>query len=507
VAVKSKLAKGVAWIAAARQLANLLTVATTVALARLLLPSDFGLVAIATAAVMLLSSVTDLSLAASLIQHRAPTVEHYHTAWTLGLIRSASVSAICCALAWPVASLYHEPRLIAVMLALASGIFLTGLPNPRAQVLTKQLIFWQQALLQVAQKAAVLLVAVVIAVLTHSYWALVWGTIAGQFVAAAISFTVLPYRPRLSLKHYREILNFSVWMSLFQIVNTVNWRFDQLLIGGLIGKGALGYYGMAETVAAVPTREATAPIASILFPGFSSVVDEPRRLAAAYQSAQALVTAIALPAGVGMALLAEPVIRLTSGAKWLPSVFAVQVLASVFALQTLGNLSQPLAMAAGQTKLIFHRSLQALVVRLPFVITGAVLAGLNGIIWARAGAAIIDILFHLWVVRRVAGLTLVSQLRANFRTLASTFAMVGVVLFLSSRIGAHLSTIGLAAEILGLGAAGAATYVIFDIVVWRLSGQPAGPEVEIIKALRSLPSRLATAHASKPTVSVTLDPS
>jgi PST family polysaccharide transporter len=296
-------------------------------------------------------------------------------------------------------------------------------------------------------------------------------------------------------------------MSLFQIVNTVNWRFDQLLIGGLIGKGALGYYGMAETVAAVPTREATAPIASILFPGFSRVVDEPRRLAAAYQSAQALITAIALPAGVGMALLAEPVIRLTIGAKWLPSVFAIQVLASVFALQTLGTLSQPLAMAAGETKLIFQRSLQAFFVRLPFVITGALLAGLNGIIWARAGAAIIDILFHLWVVRRVTGLTLLSQLRANLRTLASTLAMVGVVLIVASRIGVHVSTIGLVGDILGLSAAGVATYVIFDILAWMFSGRPDGPEVEIIKALGSLPGRLATMQASKSTVGVTLDPS
>ena len=494
MAVKARLAKGATWIVAARLLTNLLTVATTVALARFLAPSDFGLVAIATAVVTVLNSVTDLSLSASLIQHRAPTPEHYHTAWTLGLIRGAVATAVCCGLAWPVAELYREPRLIGVMIALGFGMLLSGVPNPRALLFTKQLIFRQQALQQLAQKTAVLAVAVAIALLMHSYWALVWGTIAGQFTATAISFAILPYRPRLSIKHYRDILDFSVWMSLFQLINTINWRFDQLLIGGIVGQGALGYYGVAENLAAIPTREATAPFAAILFPGFSNLIDAPRRLAAAYQSAQALVTAIALPAGVGMALLAEPVIRLTIGAKWLPSVFPVQVLAAVFALQTLGTLSQPLAMAAGQTKLIFYRSLQSFVVRLPFVIVGALLAGLNGIIWARAAAAIVDILFHLWVVRWVTGLTLVRQLRVNLRTLASTTVMVGVVQLLSSYTWDGSSTFSLAAEILALGAAGVATYVIFDIAVWSLSGRPDGPEVEIIRILKSLSSRGAIAE-------------
>jgi len=507
VVIRAKLAKGAIWIASARALSNLISLATTVALARVLAPSDFGLVAIATSVMIVLNAVTELSLAASLVQHRSPTAEHYHTAWTLGLIRSALVAAVGCALAWPMATLYREPRLTGVMLALGLGALLSGLANPRAQMLTKDLIFWQQFMLQVSQKVVSLGIAVSIGVLFHSYWALIWGTLAGQLAGAAISFAVLPYWPRFSLRQHRDILKFSIWMSLYQVANTVNWRFDQLLMGGMVGRSALGYFGVAETLAVIPTREATAPITTILFPGFSRLAGEPQRLAGAYQSAQALVTAIALPAGIGMALIANPLIRLTLGPKWLPSVFPVQVLASVFALQTLGTLSQPLAMAAGETKLIFYRSIQTLVVRIPLILAGALLGGVSGIIWARAAAGSIEILFHLLVVRRVAGLSMTRQLQVNVRSLISTAAMAAVLMTL--RLHMRSSPLGLAVEVAVRTLAGAATYVVTDLAAWRLSGRPDGPESEVINAVRAALRRLLGApdHPSQSTVSVTLDPS
>src|SRR5215469_16266796 len=115
--VRARLARGTVWIAGARVLSNLISLATTVALARLLSPADFGLVALATTVVVVLTSVSDLSLAASLVQHRDPTPDHYHTAWTLGLIRSALVALVCCAIAGPVAALYREPKLAPVLLS------------------------------------------------------------------------------------------------------------------------------------------------------------------------------------------------------------------------------------------------------------------------------------------------------------------------------------------------------------------------------------------------------
>jgi PST family polysaccharide transporter len=489
--MRAQLVKGTAWISATRVLTNLMAFLSTLVLARILSPADFGLVALATSMLTVLSAVTDARLGLALIQHRTPTIEHYHAAWTLGFLRSAVLAPAFCIAAFPAAKIFHEPRLTGVMFALAGGLLVAGLTNPRSTTLVKRLVFWQQFLLQVSQKLVTLIVSVTVAFLFHSYWALVWGTLAGQAVGVALSFVVAPFRPRFSLRHCGELFGFSIWLTLTQVINTLSWNFDQLLIGGMLGRAALGHYTVSDNLAATPTREATAPITNTLFPAFSQLVREPKRLAAAYQSAQALVTSIALPAGVGMALIADPFVRLALGVKWLPAVFQIQVLASIFALQTLGTLSAPLAMANGGTQLVFRRDLQSFILRLPFVAVGLLWAGVTGIIWARAITGPLTIILHMQVVKRVTGLSLLQQIRANERSLLSAALMAAVVLLVRPHHGnGEIGPFGLAVEIAIRVLVGAATYIGVHLVAWLAMGKPKGPEVEVAKMVDVLARRL-----------------
>ena len=210
-----------------------------------------------------------------------------------------------------------------------------------------------------------IVVSLLIAWEYKSYWALILGSLAGQVAYVLLSYTALPFLPRITFKHTRDLLSFSVWLSLGQIINTINWRFDQLLIGGLSGRAALGYYSVGDNLAQLPTREAIAPLTQPLYPAFSRVADDHERLRAGYQRAQAFITAVALPIGVGFALLASPLILHFMGEKWAPAVIVAQGLSAIFALQTLGSLAQPLGMAAGATKLLFKRDVQMFFVRLP----------------------------------------------------------------------------------------------------------------------------------------------
>ena len=491
--------KGTAWISAARLLTNVIGFLSTLVLARVLGPADFGLVALATTMLAVLSSVTDLSLTSALVRHNEPTIDHYHTAWTLGFMRSAAIAVVFALIAIPAAKIYHEPRITGVIWALTIGVLISGLWNPRSLMLTKQLVFWQQFMLQVSQKLISLIVSVVVVLVFRSYWALVWGTLAGQAAGALISYMVLPFRPRLNLKHSRELFHFSVWLTLGQIVNTVNWKVDQLLIGGALGRTALGYYTVGDNLAAMPTREATAPITNTLFPAFSRLNDNPKNLAAAYQSAQALVTSIALPAGVGMALIADPLVRLAMGSKWLPAVFLIQALASVLALQTLGTLSQPLAMASGETRLLFRRDLQNLVIRLPFVVAGMLLAGMTGIICARILTGSLTAVLHMQVVKKITGLSLLKQIRANMRSLISVAIMAAAVLpLMNHRPPGGVGSFGLAAEIGIRVLVGGVAYIFSHILMWRAMGKPDGPEVEVAKIFRLLVRRFRPVKAVTP---------
>ncbi len=477
--ITGRLIKGSLWLSLARAIVNGLAALSTFVLAWNLAPSDFGVVGLAMTILVIVSTVTELSLAEALIRHEAPSESHFSAAWTLNALRGLLLALLFAAIARPTALLFDEPRLTGVMLALGLGVLLSGLTNPRRILFQRDLIFWQEFVLAVSQKLAGFIAAVVIAVLYHSYWALVVGTLVTQATNVVVSYLVLPFRPRICFRHMREFFSFSAWLTAGQIVNTLNWRFDYLLVGKMLGNAPLGYYSVGSNLAMMPTREATTPLTQTIYPGFASIQNDPARLAAAYQRAQALLTAVALPAGIGVAVIADPLVRLALGEKWTPVVFIIQALASVFALQTLGSLVQPLGMARGETRLLFVRDTQMLLVRVPIMIAGLMLAGLPGVVIGRVFTGLCSAAVNMVLVRRLIGVTVWRQLRANLRALASVAVMAAGVAFASGRFAHAADRPMLALQVATLVALGGFLYCASTFLLWELAGRPEGPETEV----------------------------
>lgn len=485
--VASRVLRGSIWIAAGRTLVNVLSFATTLVLARLLTPDDFGLWALSWTVLGIVNAVTDMALSQALIQHKSPTDDHYHTAWTLGVIRGAVLGVFVAALGPVMVLFYDDQRLIGIMITLGFATLLTGFANPRRVVLAKDLVFWQEFLLTAAQRLVVTFVSIGIALLFRSYWALFLGVIAGQITANILSYTAVPFKPKWKLTHTRELWSFSIWLTLSTAMNTVNWRFDQLLVGGLLGKETLGHYAVGDILAQTPTRETTAPLVKTLFPAFSRISSDSERLARAYQRSQALVTAIALPAGVGVALIAAPLVELVMGAKWAPAVPVIEALSVVFALQTLGSLVSPLSMALGDTKTLFRRSFLLFFVRLPIIVSGTVLFGLPGLIYSRCLTGLIGSAIDMSLVKKLIGVSVLDQLLANWRALAATALMAAAVLTVRTNLLAEASSLAL---IFVSATTGALTYFAVSAALWLIRRPMDGPEAELLTAIAKMRSRL-----------------
>lgn len=485
--MRSELSKGVLWLTGAKLVVNVLALASTFVLARLLTPDDFGLVAIATTMLAVLTAVTEMSLASALIHHATPSEEHFDTAWTMNMIRSAIIAFAFAAAAPLAASYYKDDRLITVMVMLSVSIFMGGTLNPKIVTLTRKLIFWQEFAVVVAQKLAGFVVGVVLALIFESYWALLGGILASQGVALVVSYMVVKYRPRFSLKHFRELWSFSMWLTLGQMVNTLNWKFDNLLIGAKFGSTTLGFYTVGDTLAGLPTRETIAPIQQTLFPGFRMVIDDPLRLRKAYQRAQETISAVALPAGFVVALLAEPLVRLVLGEKWLEATKVVEILACVFAAQTMTTPVQPLGMAKGATKTLFHRDTISLCMRVPLIIMGAYWGGVQGILYARLLSGLIAIYINMLLVRNLIALPIMDQLMNSKRSLTS-IAMMVLVHFGLTHVGhpVHDNWLQLLTWTLAHSAIYLATYLGAHISLWFLSKRPDGVEQEVINVARKL---------------------
>jgi PST family polysaccharide transporter len=488
--MKQQLAKGVLWLSAAKLVINILSLSSTFVLARILIPEDFGLVAIAITMMEILAAFTELSLAASLIHHAKPTEQHYHTAWTMNLIRATAIGTLFSLSAPFVASAYGDTRLETVMYWIGLSVFLSGLRNPKIVTLTRQMIFKQEFTVAVTERLVGVTVSITLAIVFRNYWALIAGMLATQTSGVITSYLVVRYRPRVSLLHARELLSFSVWLSLGQIINTLNWRLDHLLIGGRLGSRALGLYTVGDKLASLPTREAFGPIEQALFPGLRMVADDPERLKAVYRRTQALITALALPLGILFALQAALLVRMVLGEKWHGAELVVQYLASVMALQTMASPVQPLALAKGETRLLFYRDLLVFLLRVPILVTAAFFGGLALILQARTLTGVLSIGINMLMVRKILKITVLCQLRNNERSLFSAGIMAVCFLWIVPEQIWRSSYLDGIAQVIWASTFGLLVYGLTHTLAWWLQGKPLGAETEFFLLVKKIQNRL-----------------
>lgn len=479
--MKAKLARGVLWLSGAKFVVNLLGLASTLVLARLLTPEDFGLVAIATTLITIMASVTEMSLSAALIHHKDPTDEHFHSAWTMNALRAILLGGVLAAAAPFVAEFYKDARLQPVLLLLALSVCLGGLNNPKQVVLTRKLEFWQEFAVLVSQKLAGFVVGVSMALIFKSYWALVGAAIATQVVGLIVSYCVVPFRPKPSFAKTRELWSFSVWVTLSYVVNTINWKLDHFLIGTYISPKALGVYTVGDNLASLATRETIGPLEAALFPGLRQVADDPARLQRAYLRAQGLITMVALPIGFLVGALAEPLVNLVLGPKWTEAVFIVQVMACVYALLTLNSAVHPLAMALGQTRRMFQRDLFGFAVRVPIILLGMWWAGMVGIVLARVVSGSMMIMFNTHLVRAMAGLSMRHQLANGWRSALSVATMWTLLIWLQTLWPVSGSVVHKVATLALLMALGLLCYFAMHFLLWRLVGRPETAERDFLE--------------------------
>ncbi len=484
--IRGRLGRGAFWLAASRLIVNVIGLLSTIVLARLLTPSDFGLVAIATSAVAVITSLTNISLSMALISLRDITTEHIDAAWTLNLIRSFVLALLCLACAFPMAAFYGDDRLIPIFVALSGVVFCNGLSSPKLAILNKQLIFWPDFIQNVSAKFLATASAVAVGLWLRSYWAIIISAAVLQIVPVVLSYYFAPYRPKLSLSRSRDLLSFSIWLTLSEAINTLNWRSDNLFVGAYLGTKPLGFYTVGSDIAAIATRVTTVPLFQALMPAFSLIQSDIPKLAGAYRKIQALTFAFGFPFGIGFALVADLLVPLVLGSQWMPTVPVIQIVSVLFAIQTVTAANQPLALALGRTKVIFWRDVVGLAVRMPLTVGGLWANGMTGLLIGRLCAGIIHSAISISVTRDLIGVSLREQFSGVWRAALSTLIMALAVGAAKSRLEQSQDHLVLGIQLVSLTLLGVSIYIISLFAIWHLHGRKNGVERMLFDLLFSL---------------------
>jgi PST family polysaccharide transporter len=394
--------------------------------------------------------------------------------FSLSAIRGALIAVGLCLAAPVAASFYNDPRVFWVFVGVSAYPLLTGLINPRFYEFERLLDYSKEFFAAVANKIAGVAVSIVIAVTFRSYWAIILGLATNGLVQLVLSYLMRPYRPRISFVSLKRVLGFSGWLTGVGLMSALNNKLDPLVLARAIGVGGAGQYFMGLQLAELPTREIAFPVTRAIYPGLSELQGDPVRANRAFLKGVEAMAAIAMPAGIGFALVARDLVPLLIGDKWIDAIAVVQIITPVMSVQMPLLATQYYAMAVGSTRLVFLRELIFFFIRTPVFIVSAIHFGLLGAAWAVAACGLIHILLNLALYSRTSGDNWIRPIWRARRSALSVAAMSAVLtgLHAAGWMEGAPALFKVAAE----SSLGACIYFLSHGLLWRLENRPDGVE-------------------------------
>lgn len=352
---KSRTLAGLRW-SVAEQIGNqLFQFLTSIALARLLEPRDFGLVGMILVFTGFATSFADLGLGAALIQRERVRAEHLDSAFWVNAAAGLLIALIMVAASPLIAALYEEPRLQALTAFMALSFVFSGLSIVQRARLAKAMDFRRLAIVGWSGKLAVGGVGIALAFAGFGAWSLAINAVASSAVTTIVLWSFSDWRPSFSFDRsaLRELLGFSSHYFGFQAMNYWLRNADNLLVGKYLGTLALGLYARAYYLLLIPVHLG-GTLGRVMFPALSSIKNEPARMGRVYLRVCQMTAFATAPLMFGMFAVAEPFVLVLFGPNWAPMVDVLRILSLVGFLQSIGTLVGNLYLPTGRSDLMFR---------------------------------------------------------------------------------------------------------------------------------------------------------
>lgn len=469
--INQRMAKGIIWMVAARLMDRSIGIVSTLILARLLVPGDFGLVAMATAIGGILDMLGAFSFDLALIQKSNAQDKHYNTVWTFSVIFGIVCAASLIALAGPAAAFYREARLTEVMYVLSLSYLINGFSNVGVINFRKELAFKSEFNLILMKRIITFFITISAAYTLRSYWALLIGMTAGRVAGTALSYIVCTYRPSFTLAGAKDLFHFSKWLL---INNALYFLLNDgciFVIGRLFGVAELGIYSVSSEIAKLPSTELIAPINRATFPGFSKMTSV-QEMSASYLKVLGMISLLIIPVGIGIASVAESLVLVTLGDKWVGAIPLIQILAIYGAIGAVQGNNGTVWLALGKPRELTVNVIMFLCVLFPALYVFVTRFGIVGAGYAYLAALAPTAPYGFHLTRKLLGFKWSELLAVTWRPVLAASLMFLAVGF----INPMLSTAAPLARLLCEAGIGAIVYSATILALWLLSGQPGGAE-------------------------------
>jgi polysaccharide transporter, PST family len=440
--IGTRAVRGMFWAYGSYVGGRLLSLVAMAILARVLLPEDFGLVALALTFMAFLDLMQGLGVSEALvIGEESELNERAETAFAINVGMGFVLALVTAAIAPVAASFFHEPRLLVMMPVLGVIFVLRGLGATHAGLALKSIDFQSRTIAELAEAVVRGVISVAVAVAGGGVWSLIVGYVVGTAAWNVAIWRMVPWRPhfRPKRRHVRSLLRFGGSLTGVAVMAAFMAQFDNIVIGRVLGPAQLGFYSIATRLPYLLIVNLAVVAGRVLFPAFAALRERGEMERAVLTSLR-YTSMVTLPLTAFMFILAEPLIIALFGDRWRPAIGAMQVLC-LWALMTtfgmiLGNMFKACARPDIILKLAIPQALALVVGSLVFVRQGIV-----AVSWVQAAIAIAAQLTVIVIAQHLFGLTVRSVLNQIRPAVLASAGLAAVLLGLRHLISAPWLTI------------------------------------------------------------------
>lgn len=430
--LKKQTAYGVKWVVGISFLSKAIQVGTTIVLARMLTPCNFGLFALAFIAINGFALFTTMGFDSALIQ-RHDNVQR--AANTLFFITPLIGILLCLFLnisAPLVGQFFNSKELVGITKILSILFVINAIGKVPRVLLTKNMQFSKVSIAEISGILIFSISAIILAVLGFGVWSLVIGSLLKTAIDTIMVWVFGQWRPKLEFdwKLALEMFHFGKFVFLGSVVWFLKMSFDKLLVGNLLGPMMLGLYYIAFNFANSGSEYFGSKVYRVLFPVYSKMQKNLGDLRSAFLKVLKYMAIIALPLGLGIFLLGGDFLRFAYGEKWVGAIPVLKILAWAGIFNTIPTSSGAIFLALGKPKLNFWITSLQVALFFIFIAPAAKLFGLNGVGIVVVAASFIAMIFYFFWVMKLLSLRLEQIYLSLKPALICSLAMSSVIIII-----------------------------------------------------------------------------
>lgn len=426
--LKSKTISGVIWSAVERFSLQGVQFIIQLVMARLLLPSDYGMIGMLTIFLQISQTFIDGGFTNALIQRKDRSEIDFSTVFYFNIAVSLLFYGILFVSAPLIADFYNMPELVKVMRVMALSLIIFSFSAVHKTKLTINVDFKTQSKISLSAAFVSGIIGIGMAYSGFGVWALVYQSIINAFLTTVLFNCLYHWKPlkTFSTTSFKKLFSFGSNLMISGLIHTIYYNLYGIVIGKKFSAAELGYYTRAEQFAIFPSYNLSAILTRVTFPILSSIQDDNEKLTSTYRNYIRLSSYLIFPLMVGLASLANPLINLFLTEKWSGTVILLQILCFDWMFDHLSGINLNLLYVKGRSDLALRLEIIKKIIAI-VILFASIPLGVIGMCCGKVLYSLIAVYANTYYTKSLIGLSLKTQLKDIVPYLILSLTMGGVV--------------------------------------------------------------------------------